>query len=53
MNILHPTWKTMIMLQINNIKNQKFDEIVHLLMRPMYQGGQGGVFSKSVKVFFE
>jgi hypothetical protein len=35
MNILHAMWKSMHMHQIDDHKNQKFDEIVHL-MQPMY-----------------
>jgi hypothetical protein len=35
MNILHATWKSIIMLQIDDLKNQKFDEIEHL-MRPIH-----------------
>jgi hypothetical protein len=35
MRFLHATWKSMIILQIDDIKNQKFNKIVHP-MRPIH-----------------
>jgi sulfatase maturation enzyme AslB (radical SAM superfamily) len=35
-DFLHATWKSMIMLQIDDIKNQKFDEIVHTMRPPIH-----------------
>jgi hypothetical protein len=41
MNILHATCKSMIMLQIGDLKNQKFDEIVYHNATYIYKEHKG------------
>jgi hypothetical protein len=53
MNILHATWRSLIMLQIDHLKNQtKFDEIVHLV-RPIYTRNQRCTISLSFQEMME